>query len=516
MRKRLIEYKFYLLIALLLILSFSLRIINLDNLPVFADEAIYIRWAQIMRAESTLRFLPLSDGKQPLFMWMVIPFLKLISDPLIAGRILSVFTGVATTLGVILLTRELFKSERTSLFAGFLYAISPMMIFFDRMALTDSMLTAFGVWFLYFLILAITRTRFDYAMLSGMALGGALLTKSTALFFVILMPSVVLTSNIKLNFKRNNLFVALNIIFYSVTVFLLAFGMYNILRLGPNYHMLKIRNYDYVYPYLHILTDPLNPFLSHLKATFEYLYLLAPFSAIALFILAVLTNFKDKKVWLMLIYFLIPIMLVLMYSKTLTTRYIIFTIPFFYVIAALALVNADKITKKAAYLFFGIFLIQSSVFSIKLYTNPQTLNLPRSERSGYLEEWTAGYGIRESSEVIREFHDGNIDKGIVVGTEGYFGTLPDGLQMYLNDHPDITVIGVGIDLTEVPKSLKESFQSGNKTYLVINNSRLKIPDYEKAGLDIIAQYPKANRLTGSREYNLYGSQEVLNLFELTE
>ena len=205
-----------------------------------------------------------------------------------------------------------------------------------------------------------------------------------------------------------------------------------------------------------------------------------------------------------------------MYSKTLTTRYIIFTIPFFYVIAALALVNADKITKKAAYLFFGIFLIQSSVFSIKLYTNPQTLNLPRSERSGYLEEWTAGYGIRESSEVIREFHDGNIDKGIVVGTEGYFGTLPDGLQMYLNDHPDITVIGVGIDLTEVPKSLKESFQSGNKTYLVINNSRLKIPDYEKAGLDIIAQYPKANRLTGSREYNLYGSQEVLNLFELTE
>ena len=56
------------------------RLYQLTLLPVFADEAIYIRWAQVMKAESTLRFLPLSDGKQPLFMWSVIPFFKLFSD----------------------------------------------------------------------------------------------------------------------------------------------------------------------------------------------------------------------------------------------------------------------------------------------------------------------------------------------------------------------------------------------------------------------------------------------------
>jgi len=68
-------------------LALLLRLYRLDYLPVFADEAIYIRWAQIMKSESTLRFLPLSDGKQPLYMWSVIPFLKLIGDPLIAGRV---------------------------------------------------------------------------------------------------------------------------------------------------------------------------------------------------------------------------------------------------------------------------------------------------------------------------------------------------------------------------------------------------------------------------------------------
>src|SRR4030042_2725996 len=83
-----------------LITASLLRIINLGSLPIFADEAIYIRWAQVMSAESTLRFLPLSDGKQPLFMWSVIPFLKIISDPLIAGRLLSAILGLGTIIAI--------------------------------------------------------------------------------------------------------------------------------------------------------------------------------------------------------------------------------------------------------------------------------------------------------------------------------------------------------------------------------------------------------------------------------
>ena len=94
MKKLVNEWRYIALFgSLVLLLGLLLRVINLTILPVFADEAIYIRWAQVMRAESTLRFLPLSDGKQPLFMWVVIPFLKLFSDPLVAGRLVSVFTG---------------------------------------------------------------------------------------------------------------------------------------------------------------------------------------------------------------------------------------------------------------------------------------------------------------------------------------------------------------------------------------------------------------------------------------
>ena len=89
------------LLALITVgLFLVLRFYKLLSLPVFVDESIYIRWSQVMRAEPTLRFLPLSDGKQPLFMWLVIPALKLFQDPVFAGRTISVVAGFATLVPV--------------------------------------------------------------------------------------------------------------------------------------------------------------------------------------------------------------------------------------------------------------------------------------------------------------------------------------------------------------------------------------------------------------------------------
>src|SRR3972149_10451558 len=91
-------------------LALFVRLYRLTLLPIFADEAIYVRWSQVMRAEETLRFLPLSDGKQPMFMWITIPFLKIFSDPLFAGRFVSVLSGLGTMLGISFLSWLLFRS----------------------------------------------------------------------------------------------------------------------------------------------------------------------------------------------------------------------------------------------------------------------------------------------------------------------------------------------------------------------------------------------------------------------
>jgi len=488
----------------IILLGLVLRLVNLTLLPVFADEAIYVRWSQIMANEATLRFLPLSDGKQPLFMWVLMFLIRNFSDPLYIGRLVSVVAGVGTMLGIFALSYVLFKNKSVSLVASFLYALSPFSVFFDRMALVDSTLAMFGVWFLLFGVLTVKTKRLDMAMITGFFLGFAHLTKSPAIFFAILLPVTWIFT------KEKTKLVPL----YFVTL-VIAFGMYNILRLGPNFHLIAMRNQDYVYPYSHILTDPLNPFKGHMGGIISYFISLGPLSIVPLITLGIFANFKKSFASFLpiLAFAFIPIFIIAEYSKVVTARYILFTIPFFVVLAASAFISKIKWVKYASIFFLTLFIIQGVLFDYKLLTKVEAAPLPYGDRSGYLEEWTAGQGIREIADYIKDQKSKTKDKKFVIGTEGYFGTLPDGLQMYLNDAPEVIVIGIGVNITELPESLLASRKAGNKTYLVINKSRLRA-DPEKLGLKLIAQYPKALRRIGSGEYASYGPQEILYFFEL--
>jgi 4-amino-4-deoxy-L-arabinose transferase-like glycosyltransferase len=266
------ENKNYILIGIGIVLLYFVRLYNLTLLPVFADEAIYVRWAQVMRAEETLRFLPLSDGKQPLFMWVMIPFLKLFSDPLYAGRFLSVLSGFGTLVGVFVLANLLLKNKKVALIASGVYALMPFTFFFDRMSLVDSMLAMFGIWTFMLSYLSITKSRLDYSLLAGFTLGGAWLTKSPALFFALLLPTLLVFS------KRNKLF---HSTFYLLLTTVIGYGFYNILRLGPNYHLLASRNLDYVYPISHILTSPFDPLKPFLLQSWKWVISMSGVSVVA-------------------------------------------------------------------------------------------------------------------------------------------------------------------------------------------------------------------------------------------
>lgn len=482
----------------ILLFSLLLRLYNLNYLPIFGDEAIYIRWAQIMRVEPGLRFVPLSDGKQPLFMWSVIPFTKIFTDPLIAGRLVSVLSGVGTTLGVGILSYLLFKSKRASLIAVLIYAISPYAVFFDRMALVDSMLSFFGIWTLIFSILTVRNFRLDYAMLAGFTLGGAYLTKSPAIFFALLIPFSLLLAPIKKdNFKK----VIIKVAPLFFVTYIIGFGLYNILRLGSEFHMLAIRNGDYVYPLTHILQSPFNPLLTFVKASVNWFWKLGPSVFLPLVSAGLLLNFRKYKseVLLLSAWVFIPWFASAEYAKVFTARYILYILPYLVILAASVFIMSRKGILKV---FLIAFVMHAAIVNIQILGNIESAPLPRSERSGYLEEWTAGTGVREISEYIKREYLENPTQKIVVGTEGYFGTLPNGLQVYLNDIPEITVIGTGLDFTEVPESLIESKEAGNKTYFVVNSTRLLV-EPEDIRLNVIKVYPKAERPDGSRENMMF-------------
>ena len=514
MKKIILEWKYTALVFIgILVLGLTLRLINLTILPVFADEAIYIRWSQVMAHEPTLRFLPLSDGKQPLFMWILMFFVHRLPDPLFVGRLVSVFSGLGTIIGIFTLSYIIFKSKLVSLVGSLIWVIMPFSLLFDRMALVDSLLAMFGVWTVVFASLTSKLTRLDLAMITGFALGGALLTKSPAIFFVLMLPTAILFTK----FSKHRPFHLIKLACLLGVIYLIGFAMYNILRLGPNFHLIGQRNIDYVWPITHIFESPFDPLKSHFQGSLIYLWEMGPAPIFALIILGIILNLKKN--WQAILFLgmwgTIPIIINSEYAKVLTARYILFCIPFLIILAAGSFNTKKDLFKKLAFLFLGIYIISALWFDYLLLTTPEIAPLSRSERSGYLEEWTAGTGIKQVSEYLKLEHLKDPEKQIVVGTEGYFGTLPDGLQIYLEGIPKVVVVGVGLGIDKVHPSLVESKKAGNKTYLVANSSRLNFTKpFEESGLKIVASYKKANRPPALREWVQHGPYDTFYLFEV--
>lgn len=461
-----LKYRNEILIFLALAaLYFLFRLPNLTLQPIFADEAIYIRWAQVMRAEPTLRFLPLSDGKTPLFMWTMMPFLKVFDDPLFAGRFLSVVSGFATLLGVFMLARKVFNLK-VAFWAAFFYAIVPYAVFFDRMALTDSMLSGFTVWALFFAIWLAQKVRLDLGLILGFILGGAMLTKTPGMINLFLLPLTI----------RRHHFVKL--VFFWAVAAGIALIMYNALRLGPNFHLLSSRNADYVFSPLELAGRPLDPFIPHFRDIADWFPKLLTWPALILGGIGVIMVIRERQRTGLVILFwaLIPLLLNMAFLRTFTARYLLSSIPLFLILAGYGI---GKISNKILMLILVIPLMFLALkFDWELLTNPPPPSLPQEERKGYFEQWTAGYGFKE----IAKFLILQKEKGqVVVGTEGFFGTLPDGLYIYL-DKAQIPVVG---SHATVSAQIKEAAKD-HLTFFVGNKNNLQ----NVGGVELIKEYPK--------------------------
>jgi len=480
------EWKWTILAGLgIVVLFFLLRLINLTILPIFCDEAIYIRWSQIMRSEQTLRFLPLIDGKQPLFMWLTIPFLKLFADPLVAGRIVSILAGFASLVGLFLTTYYLLKSKKAALFSMLIYSLLPFSLFMDRLALVDSLILAFGIWVFFLASLLVENQRIDLAILTGIVLGGALITKSPAIFFAGMIPSTILLLKPKPRISVR--LIKLAGLWLILSLF--AFTIYNLLRLGPNFQMIAIRNKDYVFTLKEILSHPHDPLLIHLKDLAGWLPNLFTWPIFILSLLGIIIGLIKKRriSLLLLVWFALPILFQSFFAKVFTPRYVLFAIFPLIIFASFAADWFLNKLKKKIYLWPILLILIFSLairYDYLLLSAPEKAPLPEGKRRGYLVEWTSGYGINEVRDFLKDISK---DKKIVVGTEGHFGTLPDGLMIYFDKDPRVTILGVGINLEEIPKELREAAQT-TPTYLVINQSRIKIK--EETGLKLILKIPK--------------------------
>jgi 4-amino-4-deoxy-L-arabinose transferase-like glycosyltransferase len=461
--KILTKYKYEILAAISLVaLYFITRLIILGNFPIFTDEAIYVRWSQIASNDATWRFISLTDGKQPMLIWAAMLLVKVINDPLIATRMVSVLAGFFTLIGLWLLTYELFRNRLTAFLSSILYICYPFAVVYDRLALYDSTVTAFAVWAILFSVLLVRRIRLDIALILGFILGGGLLTKSSAIFSVYLLPFTLLLFDFKKKNWKTNL---IKWVILAAVAAGVAEVIYNSLRLSPFFHIIREKNTIFVYPFGEWIKHPFTFFIGNLKGLSNWLYTyLTPFY-LALIVVALITIKKFTKEKLLLFaYFVLPFIALALFGKVIFPRFIYFMSIYLIPLAAVGLLEiinfANNFFKKRKLqsiafpiLIILLFLIYPAKVSLDFIFNPANAKIADADKRQYITEWPAGGGVKESIKYFKE----QAKKGpIFIGTEGTFGLMPAGLDIYLGNNKNITTKGYWPVGEEVPKEVLEN------------------------------------------------------------
>lgn len=424
----------HLILAVLLLAAyFATRLINLENLPIFSDEGIYIEWAKTAWHDASQRFISLTDGKQPLQTWATIPFLKLFEDnALVAGRLFAVLGGLFGMVGVFLLM-QLLLGKWGGYLAAFLYIVTPMFVFYDRIALVDTWVAAFAVWIFLGSYYLGKTLRLDVALLFGLLAGFGLLAKSSVqLFLALSVLGIVFALE-----KNGSLKKAINFFLLYAVAVIIAMLIYNVQMLSPYLHYVAEKNKTFILTPGEFFAEPFKLFFTNIRLIPGYLFGETGIAFLVLSIYGLYTMVKKNRtvalvlfVWLLVIFILIA-----NFNKVLYPRYLLFMaslliIPSTYALSAI----------KPRYLPFALL----AVFVVNAYAlyavvfHARVLPFPAIDRGQYVVGETAGYGAREIIEYART---ASKNGPVTIVAEGNFGLSADSLRALTKPTDTFTIQG---------------------------------------------------------------------------
>ena len=462
------------------------RLPNLTKLPIFTDEAIYIRWSQIGSRDPNWRFISLVDGKQPLFTWILMVLLRFFKDPLFAGRFVSVLAGAVSTIGIGFLSHELFKDKKITLLSILLYLLSPFALMYDRLALYDSLVAALSIWNLYLAIRLVKKVKLDIALLLGMTLGLGMLNKTSGFFSLYLLPFTILLFDFSAPNRIKRLFQWMMFILIAGTISQL---MYGILRLSPLFNMIAQKDTVFVYPFREWFMHPFTFLEGNIKGLFDWLvnYLTVPIATASFITIFTLWK-RGREKLLLYIWWFAPFLALALFGKVLYPRFILFMVmPLLILASTLLAWFWDKYGRTIGGILILIFIFWTCVYTdYFIITNPLNAPIPYADKGQLIDNWPAGWGIPEVNTFLQERSKYG---QVTVYTEGTFGLLPAAIEIYLVDKPNIEIHGIWPLPEQMPMDMRKSALD-HETYFVMNETQ-KPPLLWS--LSLLAEYQKGNR-----------------------
>jgi 4-amino-4-deoxy-L-arabinose transferase-like glycosyltransferase len=438
--------RLWLMVGLLWLLWFS-RAHQIMELAVFVDESLHILRAQLVFEfkDATASILP---GKLLLYYYLGSFDPQNVGGAWLSRQAIALLAPLGAAL-TFALSRQLFHRWQVGFIAVVLYALSPFMLFFERMALSDTLAMIFGLALAIFSIkLAHVPTRKN-AVFTGLLLGFAVLAKLIALPFAIL-PILALYLWGKLGWKQ--IIQRGTVIAFAASIPLLPSAIYVVYqeaaqvenkqevvtttlfvpetqsRLGQITHNLDI--------YLEAAWTMLTPPLFLLILCFIFWQLRVRFKE-TLYLLSI-----TGSVWAFIV----------LTSAQPSTRYLVLGVPPLLIIGAIGIDDAlqnlrqkfgniilhpAKNVPTVAIAGIAIFILLGGALSVRFlsqsWTDPTDLALSERDTWEYFQNTATGYGLREAANDLSSLPPLNPADGETIHVAGFVGACHT-LRLYLPEN----------------------------------------------------------------------------------
>lgn len=375
---------------------FFIRLLFLTNIPIFNDESIYLDWGWKEIHNFSDRYYSLIYGNQPLLMWIFGIFQSFLSDPLFAGRIVSVIFGFFALLGIYFIAKQLFN-QIIATQASIFYIIIPLFSFFDRQALMESAIGAAGIWAFYLLVQTYKKQQLIHAALLGLILGAGFFIKSSVLIFIL----AFLIFSLVLFFLQRKKYILMTTLIAFFFFFLVSTPLLRQPLFWETFStILTTRSLSSE----EFLSFPLDHWVKTFVDSVELgFWHITPVLFIFGIIGFVLILFKESglKVYVTF-WFLLTFSILILVAKDLTPRYITPFLPFFSISSSYFLYAMWTRYKKLATLLFITSVVPSvwlSIFQVVVpldYFYIMNTVTKFSQKNEYVSNWPSGYGVKET------------------------------------------------------------------------------------------------------------------------
>ncbi|HLD27298.1 MAG TPA: glycosyltransferase family 39 protein [Patescibacteria group bacterium] len=348
-------------LVLILVGFFLTRLYHLGLMPPFLDELIYVRWLNEIRLNGNW-LIPLKEfGWEPLGIWSAALINRLIPDAVLSLRLSSV---LISGLSLVLIYKLAGRA------AALLYVLSPIILLHDRLGLRGDNLVVLAALMVFFGL----KERLPIWIGLGAALGLFSKTTAAALPIVVVISYLIFRPKLKLLDFLAAFLAAAPIMFYwlSGTLGLVlgkqstfvgeALVRNNLLQIGP----------------------------------WLYQYLTWPVGLLAVVGLAVAITNR-----LLLINWLVPFILLVIFAKILFPRYLLPVMPFLLIYAATGFNWLKQKLPRILRPLLIVFLLAPAWFSGQILKDLPSAPLPEIDKWQYVTGWPSGYGVKELVDYLR-------------------------------------------------------------------------------------------------------------------